>query len=331
MKQRAPGSMAILAAMAELRSGMADVAVVVGVEHMRGVSGVEAGAALGAAARVPEEVDGVLYPWPEMFSQLGEEYDRRYGLDHAHLEAIAKQNFTNARSNPLAQTRGWTFPEGSFSRDDALNPIVSGMIRRTDCSQISDGAAAIVLATPEGAERIARRRNQTIADFAYLSGWGHRSSSHFDLQAKLNASRSEQFVFPHVRGTVDDALARAGLAGSNVLDAVDAVECHDCFTTTEYMVIDHLGLTEPGRSFEAIESGMIAPDGPCPINVSGGLIGGGHPVGATGIRMVRDAANQTTRTSNHLQVTGADRVLTLNIGGAASTVASFVVERWNQA
>ena len=320
----ASGSMAILAAIAELQSGMSEIALVVGVEHMRSVPGIAASVALGAAARVPEEVEGVMYPWPEMFSRLGEEYDRRYGLDHTHLGAIAEQNFSNARSNPLAHARGWSFPDGSFSLDDALNPVVSGMIRRTDCSQISDGAAAIVLATPEAAKRIAQRAEARTRGDAVITGWGHRSSPHFDLQAKLEASRSDELVFPHVRASVADALTRAGIED---IHGIDAVECHDCFTTTQYMVIDHLGLTKPGGSFEAIESGITAIDGSCPINASGGLIGTGHPVGATGVRMVRDAAGQVTRTSESLQVAGADRALTLNIGGAASTVASFVVER----
>lgn len=320
----ASGSMAILAAMAELQAGMAEIALVVGVEHMRSVSGLEAGAALGAAARVPDEVAGVQYPWPEMFAEVGEEYDRRYGLDHAHLGAIAEQNFANARANPLAHTRGWSFPEGSFSQNDEHNPVVAGMIRRTDCSQISDGAAAVVLATPAAATRIAQRSPAASSPGAMITGWGHRSSSHFDLREKMRASRSEALVFPHIQATVSDALTRAGIAD---IHGIDAVECHDCFTTTQYMIIDHLGLTAPGRSFEAIESGITAHGGALPINPSGGLIGTGHPVGATGVRMVRDAARQVTGSSEHLQVSGARRVATVNIGGAASTVASFVVER----
>jgi acetyl-CoA C-acetyltransferase len=129
-------------------------------------------------------------------------------------------------------------------------------------------------------------------------------------------------LFPHVRDTFDDALARAGM--SRITD-VDGLETHDCFTVTEYMALDHSGLTEPGKSWQAVESGRITADGDFPVNPSGGLIGLGHPVGCTGVRMVLDCARQVAGQAAGRQVTGAENMITFNMGGSATTCASFVV------
>ncbi|MFC7462827.1 thiolase C-terminal domain-containing protein, partial [Hydrogenophaga defluvii] len=135
---------------------------------------------------------------------------------------------------------------------------------------------------------------------------------------------NEAYVFPHLRQALEDAWKRAGVEG---VQDMDGIETHDCFTTTEYVAIDHLGLTAPGQSWRAVEDGTIEPGGKCPINMSGGLIGCGHPVGATGTRMVWDAARQVTGQAEAMQIEGARRLQTLNIGGSCATVVSFVVER----
>ena len=130
-------------------------------------------------------------------------------------------------------------------------------------------------------------------------------------------------MFPHVRRALEEAGQRAGSGG---IDAIDGVETHDCFTTTEYVALDHLGLTAPGQSWQAVEDGSIEQGGRCPVNMSGGLIGCGHPVGATGARMLLDASRQVTGQAQACQIEGARRVQTLNIGGSFATVVSFVVE-----
>ena len=106
---------------------------------------------------------------------------------------------------------------------------------------------------------------------------------------------------------------------------LDGLETHDCFTITEYMAIDHAGLTPPGQSWQAIEDGRFTMDGDFPINPSGGLIGLGHPVGATGVRMLNDVARQVTGRAGPCQVKGAENMQTFNVGGSATTCASFVV------
>ncbi len=127
---------------------------------------------------------------------------------------------------------------------------------------------------------------------------------------------------PHVRRAITDAFGRAGLAG---VDDLDAIETHDCFTPSEYLAIDHFGITAPGESWKAVEEGALERDGRIPVNPSGGLIGGGHPVGATGVRMLLDATRQVTDTAGDTQVDGARTVATLNIGGSTTTTVSLVV------
>ena len=107
---------------------------------------------------------------------------------------------------------------------------------------------------------------------------------------------------------------------------LDGIETHDCFAMSEYMAIDHLGMTEPGKSWQAIEDGRLEKDGEIPVNPSGGLIGGGHPVGATGVRMLVDASRQVTGRAGEYQIPDARRFATLNIGGSTATTCSFVVE-----
>jgi acetyl-CoA C-acetyltransferase len=128
-------------------------------------------------------------------------------------------------------------------------------------------------------------------------------------------------VWHHVRRAVLDAFTRARIS----LDDLDGIEVHDCFTPSEYLAIDHIGLTGPGESWKAIENGEIEIGGRLPINPSGGLIGGGHPVGATGVRMLLDAAKQVSGTAGDYQVDGARTFGTLNFGGSTATTVSFVV------
>ncbi|MGO4390413.1 acetyl-CoA acetyltransferase [Variovorax sp. M-6] len=318
----ASGSIAMLAATAEIECGRYDCVLVTGVELERNVPGAVAAQHLGAATWVGEEGAGATYVWPRMFHRVGQEYERRYGLKYEHLARIAEINISNARRNPFAQTRAWNYTDASFTADDAANPVIEGMIRRQDCGQVTDGAAAVVLASPRFAEAWARRRGHSLDGLPRIAGWGHRTA-HLKLEPKLQASAGQAYVFPHVRDAIQGAFHRAGIAD---VWQLDGIETHDCFTTTEYMAIDHFGLTAPGESWRAIEAGTIARGGRLPVNPSGGLIGLGHPVGATGVRMVLDAARQVAGRAGDCQVEGARRFATLNIGGSATTVVSFIVE-----
>ena len=311
----ASGSVAVLSAMADIEAGRYDCVLVIAVEQERNVPGGQAPGYLGAAAWVGHEGQDAKYMWPYMFSQLADEYDRRYGLDDAHLHAIAELNMGNAKANPLAQTRGWSHPPGGFSDDDTDNPVVEGRLRRTDCAQVTDGSAGLLLVSDEFGARLGAR------PAARIAGWGHGTAG-LALQPKFDRSQGEPYVFPHVRQVVTDAFGRAGIAGVGDLDGI---ETHDCFSMSEYMAIDHFGITEPGESWKAVENGELERDGAIPVNPSGGLIGVGHPVGATGVRMLHDAARQVTGQAGDCQVDGARTFATLNIGGSLTTTVSFVV------
>ena len=317
----ASGSVAILAAAAEIEAGRYDIACVVGLEMMRNVSGQQAAQNLGAAAWAGHEFQDAAFLWPRAFSDLGEEYDRRYGLKYEHLMRIAEINFANGRRNPNAQTRQWAFNARSFTADDEANPVVEGMIRKNDCGQVTDGSAVVFLASAKAAAAYAAKRGIALESLPRIKGWGHRSAP-ISYERKVRASEGQPYVFPQVRRAIEDARARAGISA---LDQIQAVETHDCFTTTEYMAIEHLGLTAPGEAWKAIEDGSIEIGGRLPINPSGGLIGGGHPVGATGVRMALDAFKQVTGRAGDYQVEGAKTVPTLNIGGATTTPVSLVV------
>jgi acetyl-CoA C-acetyltransferase len=259
--------------------------------------------------------------WPAAFGRVAMEYEARYGLDRKHLNRIAEINYGNAKRNPLAQTRKWQFDPLAFTDDDEANPLIEPGTRRQDCGQITDGACAVVLASARFAKAHAERTGQDFARMARISGWGHRNAG-LRLLDKFERSRGQTYVFPHLRQAIEDAWQRAGVPD---ISGIDGVETHDCFTTTEYVAIDHLGLSAPGQSWQAVESGVIEPGGACPINMSGGLIGCGHPVGATGSRMLLDAARQVTGQAGPMQIEGARRLQTLNIGGSCATVVSFVV------
>lgn len=315
----ASGSIAVLAAMAELEAGRYDTALVVGVELERTVPGDTAAQHLGAASWVGHE-GSPKYVWPQAFSDVADEYDRRYGIDDAHLHAFAEIAMRNAKDNAKAQTRTWRFGEASFSSDDDVNPVVAGRTRRTDCSQVTDGGAGVVLAT----DAWVRDHPEVLASgrAARITGWGHRTVG-LPLATKLARSDGDTHVMPHVRDAFGDALRRASLAA---VDDLSAVEVHDCFTASGYLAIDHTGITGPGESWKAIESGDTERTGRIPVNPGGGLIGGGHPVGATGVRMAVDALRQVTGTAGATQVDGARRVGTLNIGGSTATTCSLIIE-----
>lgn len=318
----ASGSMAALGAMADIEAGLYDVVLVLGVEQMRNVPGTVAAKNLGCASWRAREDLGEL-AWPTAFDRVAEEIHHRYGgMTTEHLSRLVQNSRANARRNPLAQTRDWIENAASFSDDDVANPLVAGSLRKSDCGRISDGSSAVVFASRDYAERWRARHGHAEMP-PRLKGWGHKTSS-MALGEKLRASADNDFLFPHLRAAIQDSYGRAGVAGPYDLDAI---ELHDCFSISSYMAIDHLGITAPGKGWQAIEDGRMEMGGAIPVNPSGGLLSGGHPVGATGVRMLNDARRQVIGAAGHIQVEGAKNVGTLNFGGSVATVASFVVGR----
>ena len=317
----ASGSIAILAASAEIEAGRYDLAMVVGVEQMKTVDPKRGGDFLGTAAWYDREAKGVEFPFPKLFGRLGDEYDKRFGLKDEHLAHISAVNYSNAKRNPLAQTRNWYMTEEHANANDKFNSIIGGRIKISDCSQVTDGCVSLFLASEKAAAAYAKKRGIKLESIPRLLGWGHHTAP-IEFSAKVAESAGNKFVLPHTRQTILDAFKRAGVGDCW---GVDAIETHDCFTTSEYMAIDHFGLTAPGESWKAIEEGVIEMGGKLPINPSGGLIGCGHPVGATGTRQVLDAHAQVLGQCGEYQVEGAKKVATLNIGGSGTTSCVFIV------
>jgi acetyl-CoA C-acetyltransferase len=317
----ASGSIAALAASAEIEAGRYDCALVLGVEQMKTVSPAQGGDYLGTAAWYELEAKGVEFPFPKLFGRLGDEYDKRYGLKDEHLAHISAVNYANARRNPKAQTRTWYMNEAHANATDQYNSKIGGRIKITDCSQVTDGAVSLFFASEEFAAKYARRRGVALASIPKLRGWGHKTAP-LTFDAKVAESAGQPYVLPHTRTAITDAFRRAGVKDCWELSGI---ETHDCFTTSEYMAIDHFGLTAPGESWKAIEAGVIDFGGKLPVNPSGGLIGAGHPVGATGVRQLLDASLQVTGQAGDYQVPGAKTFATLNIGGSGTTSCVFVV------
>lgn len=317
----ASSAVAALSAMAYIQAGIFDLVCLIGVEQMKTVGPVKGGDFLGTAAWYEKECDGIEYPFPKLFGKLGDEYDKRYGLDSKYLARISDINYSNAKNNPNAQTRDWFMNFEHANTIGRYNTVVSGRIKVTDCSQITDGGVCLYLASQKYAAKYARQKQLELNQIPKITGWGHTTAP-IEFAKKIADSAENEYILPLTRQAIVEAYTRAGIADCWELDVI---EIHDCFTTSEYMAIDHFGLTQPGESWKAIEEGSIEMGGKLPINPSGGLIGCGHPVGATGARQLLDAYKQVNGTAGGYQVAGARRVATLNIGGTATTNVCFIV------
>lgn len=316
----ASSSVAIDAAATKIRAGEYDVCIVVGWELMKTVDSLTGGDYLGRAAYYEKEGKGIELPFPKLFGRLADETLKKYpDLDEKqYMDALAKIsviNYSNGKRNPLAQTRKWFMSyEQASTRGTETNQLIGGRLAVSDCSQVTDGAAVMVLCS----ENFLKERG--IKDKPIIKGWGHRTAPMLFDKKIADNSRSE-YVLPWTRQAVLDAYKRCGLT----VDNIDVFETHDCFTSSEYAAISAFGITEPGKEYEAVENGTIAFDGKKPINPSGGLIGCGHPVGASGARMLLDLYKQVTGTAGRYQVNGVRNGMMLNIGGSATTNYVFVV------
>lgn len=316
----ASSSVAIDAAATKIRADEYDVAIVVGWELMKTVESRVGGDYLGRAAYYDKEGRGIDLPFPKLFGKLADETLKKYpDLDEKqYMDALAKIsviNYGNAKRNPLAQTRKWfmSFDQAS-TRDTETNPLVGGRLGVSDCSQVTDGAAVVVLCS----ERFLSERGYQ--NKPIIKGYGHRTAPML-FEKKMADNEESEYTLPWTRQACVDAYRRSGLT----VNDIDVFETHDCFTSSEYAAISAFGITEPGKEYEAVEDGTIEFGGSKPINPSGGLIGAGHPVGASGARMLLDLYKQVTGTAGGYQVAGAKNGMMLNIGGSATTNFVFIV------
>lgn len=316
----ASGSVAIDVAATKIRADEYDVCIVVGWELMKTVESRVGADYLGRAAYYEKEGRGVDLPFPKLFGKLADETLKKYPdlSESRYMDALAKIsiiNYGNAKRNPLAQTRKWFMSyDQAKTRGTETNPLVGGKLAVSDCSQVTDGAAVIVLAS----EKFLKKRG--IKGKPIIKGCGHRIAPML-FEKKMIDNGASSFILPWTRQTVLDAYQRANLT----VDNIDVFETHDCFTSSEYVAISAFGLSEPGKEYEVIENGLIEFDGIKPINPSGGLIGCGHPVGASGVRMMLDLYKQVNGIAGAYQIKNVKNGLMLNIGGSATTNYVFII------
>ncbi len=300
------GSAAVFQAANLIESGRARRVLAIGVEKMTHLSSGDVGRCLSRASYMPEEGDAGL-TFPGIFGVIAGKYFQQYGDQSDALAKIAAKNHKNGSVNPLAHMQkdfGYEFCRAESDK----NPIVAGPLKRTDCSMISDGAAAIVLTDEETAQ-------------------GHEKAIAFRARAQANdylpMSKRDVTAFEGPAKAWQQGLAEAGIG----LDDISLVETHDCFTIAELIQYEAMGLAEAGKGAQALEDGTVYKDGKLPVNPSGGLKAKGHPVGATGVSMHVMAARQLMDDAGEMQVKDAKLAGIFNMGGAAVANYLSILER----
>lgn len=294
----ASGAAAIFAARQAILAGEARVALVIGAEKMTHLPTADVAAALGHAAYQKEE-SGLSFPG--VFALFAQAYFDRYGDQTAALARIASKNHGNSVNNPLAQMQK-PIAEAFCATMSDSNPMIAPPLKKTDCSLVSDGAAALVLVADE------------------MLGSVHKAVQMrgvAQVNDLLPMSRRDLLAFQGPRRAIHTAYDRAGVT----VEDVDVAEVHDCFTIAELMIYEAMGLAAHGHAAELLGGGVVHAGGRLPVNLSGGLKAKGHPVGATGVSMHTLIARQVLGQADAMQHPGAELGLVFNMGG--SGVASY--------
>ncbi len=297
----ATGSAAVHQGLKAIEARSARIVLAVGVEQMTATPGPEIGRNLLKASYVREEAD-IDGGFAGIFGKIAGLYFQKWGDQSDALAMIAAKNHKNGVGNPYAQMRkdlGYDF----CRTESEKNPFVAGPLKRTDCSLVSDGAAAVVLADVETALRL----DKAVA---------FRAAEH--VQDFLPMSKRDILKFEGCAVAWQRALAKAGMQ----LGDLSFVETHDCFTIAELIEYEAMGLTPEGQGAIAIKEGWTQKNGKLPVNPSGGLKAKGHPIGATGVSMHALAAMQLTGKAGELQVANARLGAIFNMGG--TSVANYV-------
>jgi acetyl-CoA C-acetyltransferase len=302
----ATGSAAVHVGLKSLTAKSARIVLVVGVEQMTATPGPEIGKNLLKASYVREEAD-IEGGFAGIFGKIAGLYFQRWGDQSDALAMIAAKNHKNGVGNPYAQLRkdlGYEFCRNVSDK----NPFVAGPLKRTDCSLVSDGAAAVVLADVETALQLKK---------AIV----FRSTAH--VQDFLPMSKRDILKFEGCSVAWQRALSDAGIG----LGDLSLVETHDCFTVAELIEYEAMGLVPEGQGARAVKEGWTQKDGRLPVNPSGGLKAKGHPIGATGVSMHALCAMQLSGTAGDIQVRDARLAGIFNMGGAAVANYVSVLER----
>ena len=318
----ASGALSVLLGAQWIMGGFHDAVLVVGAEQQKTMSSLDGSDVLGAAAdyhlEKPQYGD---FMFPKLFGRIAQIYIDKYGASEADLATVAWKNYAHAKLNPLAQMRGADLTLDYASQVSEKNPSVAPPLKVSDCSQITDGAASVVLVSGSYLEKIGRDKNAT----PRLLGFGHTTDY-------LPLDKKDAPTFSIARKAAEKAFAMANLKPRDLHGA----DVHDCFSITEIVVYEILGLAEPGKGAELAKSGATALPQvrnetmrgkfafEIPVNAGGGLIGDGHPVGATGVRQVVEAYQQLTTQAGARQIENAKRYLTFNMGGSLTTSVAMI-------
>lgn len=315
----ASGSVALVAAFHQIMGGTHDCVLVVGAEQQKTMPPNEVGDALGAAGDYATErpIYGE-YMFPSLFAKVAQLYHARFGLDDRALAAVASKNRMHATLNPLAQMRDNGMTEEQCLTVTDKNIAIAPPLKICDCSQITDGAAGVLLVSEKFLNRIKPRKKAI-----KLLGFGH-TTDHLPLD------RKDVPVFSIARRAAQQAFTKAVCTPRDV----QGVDVHDCFSISEICAYEILGIAESGQGARLAMSGATrlkavggSPKAGIPIvNPGGGLIGDGHPVGATGVRQVVEAATHLRGEAGTRQIDGVKKYVTFNMGGSFTTAVACVWE-----
>jgi acetyl-CoA C-acetyltransferase len=302
----ASGGQAVLSVIQKLQLGMGDTGIAVGYEKMRDAEGKMDGKLVGKVLgyfSFPDEREGKTFVFPHIFAEVMAEYMKAHGVSEEQLAEIAVCEYANAKYNSCAQMNKVQITREQAMKIEGINRyVVEGLPLKTyDCSQITDGYAAAILATEEGLAKLGRKKQ----DCVEIAGWGQATDplrkQGRDVLRPAGAYRAMSTAYE--------------MAGVKPAD-VNVAEIHDCFTVMGAIGTEVIGKAEPGKGAAYWCDGKAAPDGDCAINTSGGLIAKGHPVGATGVAMIGWSAMQLLHQApQEVQVKDARAAATFNIGG----------------
>jgi acetyl-CoA acetyltransferase len=314
----ASGGQAVLSVIYKLQLGLGDTGIAVGYEKMRDAEGKMDGKLIGKVLgyfSYPDERAGKTFIFPHIFAEIMQAYMAEYGVTERDLAHIAVQEYANARSNPSAQMQKVSITVDDAMRIEGINRyVVDGLPLKTyDCSQITDGYAALILATEEGLVKLGVSKQDCVEIAGYSQATDPLARAGRDVLRPVGARRA-----------MSNAYRMAGVTPEDV----NVAEIHDCFTVMGALGTEVIGKAAEGLGAQYWVEGKASPDSECGINTSGGLIAKGHPVGATGIAMIGWCALQLRgKAPSALQVKNARAAATFNIGGPVCASVCTVLKR----
>jgi acetyl-CoA acetyltransferase len=318
----ASGALSVLLGSQWIMGGFHDAVLVVGAEQQKTMSSLDGSDVLGAAAdyhiEKPEYGD---FMFPKLFGRIAQIYIEKYGASEKELSWVAYKNYAHARLNPLAQMREADLTYDCASQVSDKNPSVAPPLKVSDCSQITDGGAALVLVSGKWLDRHGIDKSKLPRMLGFGSSTDYLALEKKDAPTFSTATKAAEKAFGMAKLTPRD---------------MHGVEVHDCFSITELCAYEILGLAERGKGAELAMSGATALPQvrnekvsgkigwEIPVNAGGGLIGDGHPVGATGVRQVVEAYQHLTEQAGARQIPGAKKFLTFNMGGSLTTSVAMI-------